>query len=145
MPNLTGQGIYQKTPKADKPKRKSMRQVSKNRAKQHASPQGKEDMAYMGRVRQRPCCICGSVVNVKSHHCKCIPPFSEQDIYERLPAAGMKSGPGDCIPLCDPGCHKDSGHGYHDNPTAWRKKHGPDYLHIKQTRKDCGRFLLNES
>jgi len=132
--NITGRPIYPKTPKAER-KRKGMRQISKKRAKQHASPEGQADLAYMGEVRGEPCCICGTVINVKAHHCKDIPPYDERGVYERQPGAGMKSGAGDTIPLCEPGCHKGSGHGYHDNPRAWREKHGPDYGYLAAIRK----------
>lgn len=123
-----------KPDKVDKPKaRKAMARKSKKRAAQHASLKGQQDLAHMACVRELPCVGCGTRINVKAHHCKDKPPLLEQKIYERMPI-GRKSGATDTIPLCEPGCHKDSGHGYHDGRDAWNAKHGPDYSYIQQTR-----------
>ena len=126
--------------KAPKKPRKPMPRKSKKRIAQHASPEGKNGLSHMGAVRSLPCIGCGTTRNVKAHHCKDKPPKDMEWIYEVIPY-GCKSGPTDTIPLCDPGCHKDSGYGYHDNRPEFHRRHGFDYLHILPTRAAVAAML----
>ena len=114
-------------------RRTKMRQKSRKRAKQHASPQGQWDLDYMGMVRTLPCIGCGTTVNVKAHHCKDKPPLNMRGIYQIFPE-GRKSGPRDTIPLCEPGCHNFGPNSYHVNRPEFHRRNGFDYLHILPTR-----------
>ena len=119
-----------------KSNRKPMKQRSDKRRKQHASSEGKAGYAYMGRVKQLPCCVCGAPPPSDAHHCKDKPPTWLEWIYEILPW-GRKSGPKDTIPLCKPH-HQHYPEAYHISPASWNEANGPDYGYIEQTRKLVG-------
>jgi hypothetical protein len=114
--------------------RKPIKPKSTKRATQHASQQGKDDLAYMGRVKEMDCAACGRHGPSDAHHCKDKPPFDERDIYQRLPI-GCKSGPQDTIPLCKD-CHQGA-NGYHTSPKLWNERHGPDYGFLTFVRDWC--------
>ena len=113
-----------------------MARVSPKRRKQHASKEGKADLAYMGRVKELDCCICGRAGPSDAHHCNDKPPKLLEWIYQKLPW-GCKSGPRDTIPLCKRH-HQDGPEAYHVSPESWNEANGPDYGYIEQTRIDAG-------
>ena len=90
------------------------------------------DFAYMKKVKQLPCVICGSTP-CDAHHCTHIPDFDERGLYERIPGAGMKSHDRDTIPLCKIH-HQHGPEAIHNGKQSWRDKHGPDYKFIGPTR-----------
>ena len=116
--------------------RKPMKQRSDKRRKQHASSEGKADLAYMGRVKQLPCCVCGAPPPSDAHHAKDKPPHVLEWIYQKLPY-GRKSGPKDTIPLCK-SCHQQGPTAYHVSPASWNEANGPDYGYILETRRQLG-------
>lgn len=116
--------------------RKPMKQRSDKRVKQYASSEGKADLAYMGRVKQLPCCVCGAPPPSDAHHAKDKPPHVLEWIYQQLPY-GRKSGPKDTIPLCKPH-HQDHPQAYHVSPASWNEANGPDYGYILETRRQLG-------
>ncbi len=133
--------LGQKQPKPAKAPRKGMRRVSRKKAAQRASPEGKADLEYMGYVKQLPCRICGITDNVDAHHCQDKPPADEPHAYEQLPAAGRKSGARDTIPLCHWDCHQEGPLAYHQNKRAWAERNGPDYGFIPSTRAAVAAML----
>jgi len=116
--------------------RKPMAQKSRKRAKQHASSEGKADLAYMGRVKQLPCCVCRKPGPSDAHHCKDKPPQVLESVYQIVPW-GCKSGPRDVIPLCK-AHHQDGPEAYHVSPADWNEANGPDYGYILETRNLAG-------
>jgi hypothetical protein len=118
----TGRKPYQKTGKTRK-SRKPMNRVSEKRRKHRASQGGQEALAYMGKVKQLPCCVCGAPAPSDAHH----------PICDRWSARRVEDF--DVIPLCQH-CHrypfKDA---IHTNKREWVERNGPDYLYIEQTRK----------
>ncbi|WP_411975968.1 hypothetical protein [Sulfitobacter faviae] len=119
----------------NKPLRRTpMRRVSKKRAARRASKQGQADLAYMGLVKQLPCCICGSPPPNDAHHCRSQPSAGEPHAYEQLPAAGRRSGDRDTIPLCHWDCHQEGPESYHRAKRSWEARNGPDYSYIPSTR-----------
>ena len=79
----------------------------------------KPNLAYMAKVAELPCCVCGSRP-VHVHHC----------IGGRFSQA--KASDTDTIPLC-PSCHQGP-EGIHANKRAWQALHGPDTGFIDPTR-----------
>ena len=128
--NLTGRRIYQKTPKPAKAQ--GLRPKSKKRAAAHRSIEGQEGLIYMATVKTLPCVACGAS-GCDAHHCRDLPPSWSYDPYDQRPGAGQKSGYRDTTPLC-PSCHQNGPKAYHRDRTAFRAKHGPDYLHIMPAR-----------
>lgn len=130
--------------KSDKPAkkpRKGMRKVSKKRAQHRASQVGKDGLAYMAAVKQLPCVICRAPPPSDAHHCKSKPPANEPHAYERLPAAGRKSGDRDTIPLCHDGCHQEGPLAFHMGQRSWEARNGPDYQFIPSTRAAVAAML----
>lgn len=120
--------------------RKPLPRVSKKRAARAVSEQGLADAAYLDGVRGLPCIACGRVGATEAHHCRDTPPYDEQGLYDRLPAAGRKSGNRDTIPLCGPdGCHRK----YHLERAQFHADHGPDYGFIGVTRATLGKMELD--
>ncbi len=117
---------------------KPLPRTSRKRAKQHASSEGKADLAYMGRVKQLPCCVpgCGAAAPSDAHHCKDKPPQVLENVYQKLPW-GCKSGPKDTIPLCKIH-HQHGPDAYHVSPARWNEANGPDYGYIIETRRQLG-------
>jgi hypothetical protein len=116
-------------------KRKPMKKVSRKRKEYRASDAGQDGLAYMGKVKTLPCCICGKHGPSDAHHCKDKPWSDQVNPYEQEPCAGRKSGDRDTIPLCK-SCHQDGPMAYHGpNPDAWRERNGPDFFYIPETRK----------
>lgn len=103
--NLTGQDIHQKPEKV--------------------AP----DLPYLRRVRGLSCCACGRPGPSEAHHCRDLPDYDEQGLYQRLPAAAQKSGDRDAIPLC-PFCHRL----FHLRRGEFHALYGRDYSHIGPTR-----------
>lgn len=66
-------------------------------------------------VRALGCLFCGRPAAI--HH---VPPT------RRRPGDDVRYTRDDwyVLPLCDPGCHKDSGHGLHDGEATWVERHG---------------------
>lgn len=93
----------------------------------------KPDRAYMGKVKQLPCCICHAPAPSDAHHCTHKPLAGEPHGYEREPAAARRSGDRDTIPLCKLH-HQDGPEAIHNGKVSWRLKHGPDFAHIPATR-----------
>lgn len=88
----------------------------------------KPNPAYLARVHELPCVCCGAFP-VEAHHCRDMPPFDERGRYERLPAAGRKSGDRDAIPLC-PNHHAM----FHLQRSGFHALFGVDYQYIATTR-----------
>ena len=63
------------------------------------------------------CLICGRPASI--HHVS---------RGRRRPGDDTRLGRDDryVLPLCDPGCHKDSGHGLHDELQTWVAEHGTE-------------------
>ena len=87
------------------------------------------DAAYLGAVRQLPCCACGRHAPSEAHHCRDMPDYDERGLYERLPGAAQKSGDRDAIPLCGT-CHWE----FHNRRLTFHALHGRDYTYIGPTR-----------
>ena len=70
---------------------------------------------HANAARRLGCCICGRPAAI--HH---VPRT------RRRPGDDTHVARDDwyVIPLCDPGCHKDSGHGLHDGEETWVAAHG---------------------
>lgn len=98
------------------------------------------DPAYLARVRELPCCICGRWP-VDAHHCRSLPPANEPHAYTRLPAHGRKSGDRDTIPLCHDGCHQVGPLSFHQDKHGWERRNGPDYGFIPATRAAVAAIL----
>ena len=105
--------------------RKPMAQKSRKVAKQHASSEGKADLAYMGKVKQLPCCVCGKAGPSDAHHV----------FHDRF--GSLKSRPRDVIPLCK-AHHQDGPGAIHNGKETWRQIHGPDWSYIDGTRMLVG-------
>lgn len=112
----------------------NVRPVSKRRQKARQSAEGQAGLAYMRAVKMLPCVACGRPGPNDAHHCKDTPPDGKPGLYDRLPAAGRKSGDRDTIPLCPEHHRAPYPDAYHTNRTAWAERHGPDYSHIGPTR-----------
>lgn len=92
------------------------------------------DFEYMERVKMLPCAITGAPPPSDAHHCQHWPEDIENHPYTRLPGAGRKSGDRDTIPLSK-AMHQDGPEAFHNGKETWRRKHGPDYGYIEQTRR----------
>lgn len=101
---------------------KPMRKVSKKRAAHRASKDGQAGLAYMGAVKQLPCCICGAPPPSDAHHC----------FHDRYGA--LKENDFLTIPLCKLD-HQDGPEAIHKIKRTWREMHGPDYGFVESTRK----------
>lgn len=93
----------------------------------------KPDLAYMGCVKTMPCRNCGRPGPSDAHHCTHRPYADEPNPYDRLPAAGRRSGDRDTIALCKQ-CHQDGPDAIHRSKDNWRLRNGPDFQHIPATR-----------
>ena len=93
------------------------------------SPKAKRDFTHMGKVKALPCVGCRRAGPNDAHHCRDMPPFNEQGLYDQLPALGRKSGDRDTIPLCLD-CHSM----FHNERKRFHDIYGPDYGYIPQTR-----------
>lgn len=91
------------------------------------------DPSYMGMVKQLPCVICGAPPPSDAHHCTHRPWVGEDSPYTQEPSAARRSGDRDTIPLCKRH-HQDGPEAIHNGKASWRKKHGPDFGYIRQTR-----------
>lgn len=89
----------------------------------------KPDPAYLDQVRGEPCAACGRPGPSEAHHCRDVPPFEEQGLYQRLPGNSRKSGDRDAIPLC-PEDHRL----FHASRRTFHERYGPDYGYIAPTR-----------
>ena len=85
--------------------------------------------AYLNKVRSLPCACCGKPGPSEAHHCRDLPDHDERGLYERLPAAALKSGDRDAIPLCQH-CHWK----FHNRRSEFHARAGKDYGHIAPTR-----------
>jgi hypothetical protein len=92
-------------------------------------PKAKPNPAYLREVRMLRCAACGKPGPSEAHHCRDIPPFDEQGLYEQLPGTARKSGDRDAIPLC-PDDHRL----FHASRRAFHALYGPDYSYIGPTR-----------
>lgn len=124
---MVGEGIHLKRT-GFTTTRKPMNKVSPKRRKKHSSSEGKAGYAYMGLVKQLPCCVpgCGAAAPSIAHHC----------FHGRY--GSRKESDFDTIPLCAQ--HHDYPHkeAIHSGKLTWATKHGPDYGYIEQTRKLVG-------
>jgi len=93
--------------------------------------QGKptKDKRYLNAVRHMDCCTCGRHAPSEAHHCRDLPDFAEQGLYDFIPGAGMKSADRDAIPLCGT-CHWTR----HNRPLEFQRLYGKDYGYIAPTR-----------
>lgn len=89
----------------------------------------KPNPAYLAKVRAQYCVTCGSPPPNDPHHCRDMPPLSEQGLYTRLPGAGMKSADEDAITLCRE-CHDM----FHRDRARFRKLYGYDFEYLFVTR-----------
>jgi len=81
--------------------------------------------AYMMQVKGLPCAVCGHPPPSDAHHC----------IHDRY---GFKRTPdSEVIPLCK-AHHQHGPEAIHNDKTAWREKHGPDYSYTKSVRMMLG-------
>ena len=103
-------------------KPKHMKQVSDKKRAYRASDEGKEATAYMSKVKQLPCAVCGADGPSDAHHV----------IHDRF--GSRKSSDFDVIPLCKRH-HQDGPAAIHNGKETWRQKYGSDYDYIDQTRK----------
>lgn len=92
-------------------------------------PRPKPNRAHIAKVKALPCVICGAPPPSDAHHCRDLPDYDEQGLYEWLPGAASKSGDRDTIPLCQP-CHWD----FHNRRGAFHAVNGKDYGYIAPTR-----------
>jgi hypothetical protein len=97
---------------------KPMRKVSRKKAAYRASKAGQDALAYMGKVKGLPCCVCGAPPPSEAHHCR---------------SEGMARDDWNTIPLCAP-CHRGP-NGYHLAKRSWHEANGPDHGYIEQTRR----------
>lgn len=112
-----------RTPFSAKPK--PIKPVSDKKRKHRASDEGKEALAYMGKVKQLPCAVCGAHGPSDVHHV----------FHDRF--GSRRSSDFDVIPLCKRH-HQDGPDAIHNGKETWRKKYGNDYDYIEQTRKALG-------
>lgn len=108
-----GKPIAAKTP---------MRKRSKKREAYRSSAEGKAAMAYMGKVKQLPCCVCGAPPPSDAHHV----------IHDRF--GTRKSSDFDVIALCKKH-HQDGPDAIHNGKETWRAKYGPDHGYIEATKR----------
>ena len=114
---LTGQptiGLKPDKPEPSSKARKPIRKVSKKRAAHQRSPEGKAELAWMGRVKQLPCVICDAPPPSDAHHLM-------HGRYGNRKPSGYNT-----IPLCK-NCHQDGPEAFHKGKKTWKAKHGPDY------------------
>ena len=102
---------------------KPMRKVSAKRAAYRASDEGQEALAYMGKVKALPCCVCGAPPPSIAHHC----------IHGRY--GTRKASDFDVIPLCSAHHDYPQPDAIHSGKENWACKYGPDYTYIEQTRR----------
>jgi len=116
--------------------RNPIKAKSAKRAAQHASQQGKDDLAHMGRVRDCPCIIClthGETQNTptEAHHV----------IMGRF--GSLKTPAADCIALCidhHRGAKDKSKPAIHRSPKAWFEKYGLDTDYSQHQRDYLQRY-----
>ena len=111
-----------------------IRRVSRKRAAQHASSEGKADLAYMGRVRDGPCIICRlfgeqQLSPTQAHH-----PIHGRYSARKAPAR-------DCLGICE-GHHQGNFDGskiaLHREPDEWKARYGLDTDYIEEQRRQLG-------
>ena len=107
---------------------KPMRKVSKKRAAHRASKDGQAGLAYMGAVKQLPCCICGAPPPSDAHHTIC-------GRY-----GSRKTSDFDTIPLCKEH-HQDGPDAIHNGKSSWVEKYGPDTNYIESTKRLVEKLL----
>ncbi len=95
-----------------------MPRVSAKKKAYRASKAGSDAIAYMGAVKQCPCCICGKAAPSSAHHCT---------------GDGMARNDLNTIPLCYE-CHQGD-RGYHARKGTWERNNGKDHSYIPATRK----------
>lgn len=80
------------------------------------------DREYLEAVKSLPCAVCGAPPPSDAHHC----------IHDRF--GTRKVSDLDAIPLCKRH-HQWGPEAIHSGKESWRKKHGPDWGFIEQTRE----------
>lgn len=120
----TGRPPYQKGATPVKA-RKQMRKRSKKREAYWKSPEGKAELAHMGRVKQLPCAVCGAPPPSEAHHC----------FHGRYSTA--KESGYDTIPLCPPH-HRHGPEAIHNGKETWAAKHGYDYTYLPAVEAQLG-------
>lgn len=80
-----------------------------------------DQLEYMGKVKQLPCCICGKPGPSDAHH----------PICGRY--GGKRNNHFDVIPLCKE-CHQHGPLAIHNDKTAWVERNGPDTDYVEQTK-----------
>ena len=82
-----------------------------------------EDPAYLARVRNLPCVVCGAVPS-EAHHPKGL----------EFCGKGQKASDHDAFPLC-PACHRTGPGAFHAiGSRSWEAIHGPQRDHLARTR-----------
>ena len=94
-----------------------VRPVSAKKRKKRASPDGQASIAYMGKVKELPCCVCGRDGPSQAHHCT---------------GDGMPRNDWHVIPLCYD--DHQGPEGYHARKKPWEDAHGKDYSYIDETQ-----------
>jgi len=108
-----------KPDKAEMPKkpRKPIPRVSRKRAKQKASAEGKAATLHMMRVKILPCVICGKPGPSDAHHV----------FHGRY--GTRKSNDLQVIPLCK-AHHQEGPDAIHNGKETWAEKYGFDYDYL---------------
>ena len=116
---------------------KPMRRKASNPKSQPKSATGQMLEPWrLAEVRRMNCAACGCGAPVDPHHCKDRPPFADLGVYRYFPGYKEQSADADAIPLCR-ACHTL----YHADHGEYARRYGPDYQHIKNTRKALEHLL----
>ena len=114
-------------------RRTKMRQKSRKRVEHYASPEGRNDLAYLGLVRSLPCCICEAFGMTQTSPTEAHHPICERHSSERAPDH-------EAIPLCM--CHHQglrfdrdrSKLAIHQGKESWALEYGSDREWIAATQ-----------
>jgi hypothetical protein len=99
--------------------------ASGQKAPKLTAKEKKAGTAYMLRVKELSCVICGHPPPSDAHHW----------IHDRW--GSRKTPDGEVIPLCKEH-HQNGPEAIHNDKTAWREKHGPDYSYTKSVQMMLG-------